>query len=174
MALLLLGLAFLLATSSSLLASSGAGREDEDQDDSRSSSMPQFTGEVAGSVSITSEGEVWLTVLIDEFSVLAQLEVIDISNEEGFRLSIAALSAPEGEFGAVSMHLMPLIAKEKRVIEFKTQSEAIDNINQLFDDLGIPISKETIKSIPYAISCGWRTPAKCKEIVEQILEERNK
>jgi hypothetical protein len=174
MVLLLLGLALVLATSSSLLASSGSGREDEDQDNSRSSSMPQLRGEIAGSVSITSDGEVWLTVFIDEFSVLAQLEVIDILNEEGFRLSIVALAAQDGEFGAVSEHIMPLTAKEKRVIEFKTQLEAIENINQLFDDLGIPISKESIKSIPYAVSCGWKTPAKCREIVEQILDGRNR
>jgi len=173
MILLLLGLALVLATSSSLLAANGSGREDEDRDETRSSSNPQLMGEIAGSVSVTGLGDVWITILIDELSILAQLEVIESTSEEGYRFSIVSIAAPLGELGAVSPHLIPFIAQEKRVTEFSTKKEATNKIIQLFDDLGITISQESIKSIPYVISCGWRNPTECQQLVKNILEGKN-
>ena len=169
--LLLLGLALVLATSSSLLARSGSGREDEDRDDSRPSTDKQLCGEIAGSVSVTSTGEVWITILIDELSMLAKLEVIDRSQLEGYQLSIAAVAAPAGEFGEVSQRLKPLLAQEQRIIEFESQKQAVTKITQMFDDMGIVLSEETTKSIPYAISCSWRTPKECQRFVNKLLNE---
>ena len=169
MILLLLGLALVLATSSFLLASSGSGREDEDRN-SRSSSNLQLIGEIAGSVSVSGLGEVWLTIFIDELSILAQLEVIDSISEGQYRLSIVSIAAPAGELGTVSSNLLPLISQEKRSAEFRSKKEATNRIIQLFDDLGIAISPESLKSIPYAVACGWRNPTECQLLVKKILE----
>jgi hypothetical protein len=168
MILLLFGLALVLATSSSLLPGSDSGREGEDRDESRSLSPTDF-GEIAGSVSVTSDGDVWLTTFIDELSILAQIEVIPKESVCWYRFSISAIAAPAGEFGAVSSHLIPLIAQEKRVIEFKTKKEAIHKIEQLVSEVGIVLSEESAKSIPYAVSCGWRPPSEFNQIVKQLM-----
>jgi hypothetical protein len=171
MILLLLGLAIVLATSSSLLAANGSGREDEDRDETRSSSnVPQPSGEIAGSVSVTGTGEVWLSILMDELAILAQLEIIEMSQAPGYKMSIAAVAAPAGEFGEVSPHLKPLMAQEKRVIEFSSEVQATSKIIQMFEDIGIVLSEETMKSIPYAVSCGWRSPAECQQFVKGLLD----
>jgi len=168
MILLLFGLALVLATSSSLLPGSDSGREGEDRDESRSLS-PTVFGEIAGSVSVTSDGDVWLTTFIDELSILAQIEVIPKESVCWYRFSISAIAAPAGEFGAVSSQLIPLIAQEKRVIEFKTKKEAIHKIEQLVSEVGIVLSEESAKSIPYAVSCGWRPPSEFNQIVKQLM-----
>jgi len=169
MILLLFGLALVLATSSSLLPGSDSGREGEDRDESRSSLPTDVSGEIAGSVSVTSAGHVWLTTFIDELSILAQIEVILKESVCWYRFSIAAITAPAGEFEAVSSHLIPLIAQEKRVIEFKTKKEAIHKIEQLVSEVGIVLSEESAKSIPYAVSCGWRPPSEFNQIVKQLM-----
>lgn len=46
-------------------------------------------------------------------------------------------------------------------------------IIQLFDNLGVVISKDSLLSIPYAISCGWKTPDDCHRIVTQMLEKQS-
>jgi hypothetical protein len=169
MILILLGLAIVLATSSSLLAGSASGREGENRDESRSSSPPDVSGEIAGSVSVTSAGDVWLTTFIDDLSILAQIEVITKESVDRYRFSIVAVATPAGEFGAVSPHLIPIITQENRVIEFKTKKEAIHKIEQLVGKMGIVLSEQSAKSIPYAVSCGWRPPSEFNQIVKQLM-----
>jgi hypothetical protein len=171
MILLLLGLALVLATSSSLLASPSSGGEDEDQDGSGSSSNPIIKGEIAGSVSVTGEGEIWFTILADEILMLAQLEVIEQGNEKGFRLSINSIAAPAGEFGAVSPQLKPFMAQEMHVMEFYSQEQAVENVVRMLNEVGIVLSNETMASIPYAISYGWRSPEECEQFVRELLHE---
>ncbi|MBC8200806.1 MAG: hypothetical protein H8E86_02075 [Planctomycetes bacterium] len=171
MVLLLLGLALVLATSSSLLASSGSWGEDEDRDDSRSTSNPTLKGEVAGSVTVTRAGEIWLTILVDELTLHAQLEVIRHEGAKGFRLSIHSIASPAGEFGAVSPQLKPFMAQEMRVIEFYSEEQATQSVISMLSEVGIVLSDETMASIPYAISSGWRSPSDCEQFVRELLQE---
>jgi hypothetical protein len=171
MILLLLGLALVLATSSSLLACIGSGGEDEDRADSRSSSNPIVKGEIAGSISLTGAGEIWLTILADELLILGQLEVIEQENVLGYRLSINSITAPAGEFGAVSPQLKPFVAKEMRVIVCNSQEQAVENVMRMCNEVGIVLSNETMASIPYAIACGWRSPEECAQFVREMLKE---
>ncbi|MBT4523599.1 MAG: hypothetical protein HOI88_05450 [Phycisphaerae bacterium] len=174
MVLLLFGLAFLLATSSSLLVDSRTGGEDRGRDEDRSLSVNQ-SGEISGSVSITASGELWLTVFIDELSILAQIEVIT-NQSEGmrYRFSVSAISSPDGTLSQVSSHVLQPASEENRFTEFSSQNDAANNLIRLFDEMGIAISIESLKSIPYAITCAWKSPEECQQFIEDLINGANK
>jgi hypothetical protein len=65
-------------------------------------------------------------------------------------------------------------ANKKNVAEFSTEIEATNKIIQLFDDIGLTISKESLQSVPCAVSCGWRTPEECQSFVESQLKEKER
>ncbi len=174
MIILLLVLVLLLASSSSLLASSSAGGEDMGRDSSQPETGLNLGGEIAGSVSVSSKGELWLTTLIDEFAILARVDIVkDGLVAPKYRLCVTAVDSPSGDFGEVSSSLKPILAQGKHVAEFNSELDATNKIIQLFDDLGIPLSKESLKSIPFAISCGWREPDECIRFIESLLKERD-
>ena len=82
MVLLLLGLALVLATSSSLLATSGSGRGGNGGNPSITPNEFPEPGEISGSVSVTSEGELFLTTFVDYYSFLSSIEVIKTTDEK--------------------------------------------------------------------------------------------
>lgn len=175
MIILLLVLVLLLASSSSLLASSSAGGEDKGRDSSQPETGLDLGGEIAGSVSVTSEGELWLTTFIDEFAILARIDIVqDGLVAPKYRVCVTAVDSPSGGFGEVSSSLKPHLAQGKHVTEFSSELDAKNKIIQLFDDLGIAISKASLKSIPFAISCGWREPDECKRFIDSLLKEKDK
>ena len=173
MDLLLLGLAILLTTSSSLLAASSSEGEDKGREISRSVSE-NTAGEISGSVSVTASGELWLTVFIDELLILVKIEVVSNSKKSmSYRFFISAISALKGTLNQALPHVLPLVAKNNRTIECSTQNDAVHKLMQLFDEMGIAISQESMKSIPYAISCGWKTPEECHKFIEALLKDAN-
>ena len=175
MILLLLGLAIVLTTSSSLFVALSSKREGKSGNfDSHFSNKAPSAGEISGSISITSCGDMWLMVLIDELSIIAKLDIVEVDHcLNGYRLSIAAIESPSGSSDGVSPNLLPLAASESRAVQFTSPDEASSKIIQLFDNLGVVISKDSLLSIPYAISCGWKTPDDCHRIVTQMLEKQS-
>jgi hypothetical protein len=174
MLILLLVLVLLLVSSSSLLASSSAGGEDMGGDSSQPEIGLNLGGEIAGSVSVSSDGELWLTTFIDEFSILARVDIVqDGKVALKYRLCVTAVDSPSGDFGEISSSLKPYFAQGKHITEFNSELDAANKIIKLFDDLGIALSKESLKSIPFAISCGWREPNECKRFIDSLLKEKD-
>lgn len=175
MILLFLGLAYVLAKGTSLLVDYDSMRgEDEDRDESRFFNKTPYEGEIAGSCSVTTEGDVWLTIFIDEISVFAKLEVIERNVDPAFyRFSIIEFEYPKGTAGCTSPHILPLTAGNNRMVEFRDPVDASNKIIQMFDKMGIVIRQESLKSIPYAIYCGWRSPDECKNIVANLIKDNS-
>ena len=171
MILLFLGLALVPTMGSSLLDSS-SGREDEERDFSRSSNGLTAAGQISGSCSLTANGDFWLTILIDDFSILAKIDVIDDDSKDPYyRFSLSAIEYPEGSACCFSPQLLPHAIGQKRIVEFKDSEDATSKILEMFKSLGIAITDESLKSIPYAITCGWRSPKECRKIVKRLIKE---
>ncbi len=171
MILLFLGLAIVLTTSPLLLVASGKGRGDDGGEDELPKPQTTHSGEISGSVTITDKGEVWISALIDEISIIAQVEFLGNElNWTGYRLSIVdveILAKPNNE---KSCSKVRTDATESNVVEFTTHAEASNQIIQLLKTLGIPLSSESIRSIPHAIRFGWKSPEESKQIVNTLLE----
>jgi hypothetical protein len=58
-----------------------------------------------------------------------------------------------------------------QAIEFTSQEQAVENVIKMFHKVGIVLSNETMASIPYAISYGWRSPEECEQFVRELLHE---
>ena len=171
MILLFLGLAIVLTTSPLLLVASCKGRGDDGGGDDTALSNTSNAGEIVGSISITDSGELWLSVLIDDFSILAQLEIVECESEcTGYRLSIAAVNLQSETKNTMSPQNRAKATGESHVVEFKNPQEASIRIIQLLDRMGVVISSESLKSIPHAITCGWKRPDESKQIVNRVLE----
>ena len=171
MILLLLGIAFLLATSSSLLVTSGSGRGDNGGNIPPNSNENMVPGEISGSVTVTAIGELWLTIFIDRYSVLAKIQVVD---EELGALSYSFAIAGIMEISKGANHTVEQTGPEfVPITEFKTPEDAALKLIGLAKNLKLDISKESLKSVPFAIECGWRTPQECKQFIASLLEEKN-
>ncbi len=169
MVLLLLGLAFLLATSSSLLATSGSGRGD------KGGSIPPVNndypehGEISGSVSVTSLGELWLTIFVDNFSILAQIDVVDDTNGElSYKFSIAGIAELVDKTEGSKLKDKSQTRPE---VLFKTPEEATERLTALVKSLGIELSKASLCSAPFAVQNGWHPPEECYAIIQSLIEE---
>jgi hypothetical protein len=169
--LLLLGLALLLATNSSLLVTSGSGREDDGGKNSPSFSNQHNQGEISGSASVTSSGDVWLTIYIDHFSILAKIDVLEETDGSLiYKFSVANIT-----FQVDSKNETRPIEKTSTSLEtqFGSPDEAITALVTMFKKIGIEFTNATLKSIPYALNCGWRSPEECRGFVQCLLEKHN-
>jgi hypothetical protein len=167
MVLLLLGLAFLLATSSSLLATSGSGREDEG-----GSNPPKndylSPGEISGSVSVTALGELWLTIFIENLSILAQIEVVDRDNDRlAYKFTVAGIAELVGSSQQSTFEKKPSSPPE---VLFSNPTEATERLVELMKGLGFELTKESLLSAPFAVQNGWRSPEVCKKYIQSILD----
>jgi hypothetical protein len=171
MNLLFLGLAVLLATSPLLLVATTRGGEGDGGGDESPTTNTNHSGEISGSVTITETGEVWLTALIDNISILAQVEIIGSeSNWTGYRLSIVGVDSSVTCNNKKFRHAEESDAEEPNVVEFTDPADASNQIIQLLDNLGIPLSNESLRSIPHAIKFGWKSPTEGKQIVNELLD----
>lgn len=169
MILLLLGVAFLLATSSSLLVTSGSGREGKGGEDSPKSNTSLEPGEISGSITVTSNGELWLTTYVDNLVFLSEINVVELKKGEfAFKFTIvgiAELMAPLFTT-TVKNHDVPPSTE----VLFTTPEEATERLTDLIQGLGIILTSASVKSIPYAVQCGWRTPRECTECIQSLLD----
>ena len=166
--LLLLGLAILLATGSSLLATSGSGREDNGDQNSPSASECPSQGEISGSASVTDSGELWLTIYIDQLSILAKIEVVDGKNESSrYKFSVASI---DFHHESPQMNTPDKLPEGPLEAQFETPDEAVSTLVSMFQKNGIVFTDASKQSIPFAVHCGWRSPKECKDFVQQLLE----
>jgi len=134
----------------------------------------ELGGEISGSVSITEEGQVWLTVFLDDIAILASVYVIERDNEElAYRLIIEKLDRAAGTQGSVSADALSLLDKEARMTEFSTREEAVLELLRLMDALGLDVQPRTRKAIPIVIECGWRSPETSKKMIAEAVAAGN-
>jgi hypothetical protein len=179
MVLLLLGLALVLATSSSLLATSGSGRGDNGGNppnppnpQPKSNDFPE-PGEISGSVSLTSEGELMLTTFVDHYSFLSEIEVIENTQGElEYKFTIIAIAE------AIDMADKKIddIDGETHILEVKFSSpeEASERLVSLVKNLGIDLTEESVRSVPFAVMNGWRSPEYCQDFVQSLMDKHSK
>lgn len=211
---LLLGLAFVLTTTSSLLATSGSGREEQG---GNPTVHHLDEGEISGSISLTSKGELWLTVFLDTYSILIEVEVINTTNEQPvYKCTIVSIAelvttpesskspkpietseSPESQKATVppkhpkpQQPLKPTepseLAEQTAYAEFpKTNvsletnpeivcSSAEDATSQLFaliEKIHLHISEASKRSLPFAISSGWRSPEECRQFIKHQMKK---
>ena len=166
--LLLLGLAFVLTTGSSLLATSGSGREGNGGNQPSDSNNCFEPGEISGSISITSKGELWLTIFVDTFSILAAIDVVDCDGGEyAYKFSIAGLAelVDKSERSKIQTN-----SSTHPEIVFSTPEEASERFIELISNLGVELSQEAIRSVPFAINGGWKSPDECKQFIKNVME----
>jgi hypothetical protein len=172
MVLLLLGLALVLATSSSLLATSGSGRGGNGGNPSITPNEFPEPGEISGSVSVTSEGELFLTTFVDYYSFLSSIEVIKTTDEKleyKFRIiGIAEL------IDKVNQKIN--IDRDTQILEvkFRSPKEASERLVSMVKNLGIELTEESVRSVPFAVMGGWRSPEYCKGFIQSIMDEYSK
>jgi len=169
MILLLLSLAFVLATSSSLLATSGSGGGGNGGKSlSTSDDFPE-PGEISGSISLSDLGELWLTTYLDMLSILSKIEVVEAacgSLEYKFRIvGIATL----GEELAKVFDIEE--ADPNLELQFRTPEEATDKLVAMAKALRVGITVESLRAVPCAVHCGWRSPEDCKSFIQTTLED---
>lgn len=169
--LLLFGLALLLATSTSLLATSGSGRGEDGDEDSSSFLDCNNHGEISGSTSVTSTGELWITIYIDQLSILAKIEVVEGENKVlRYKFSVTSISFPTESDSVKKPHYVPKDALETH---FDSPDQAVKALILMFKKIGIEFTDASIQSIPHAICCGWRSPEECKEFIQRLLEKQH-
>ncbi|MDP6542215.1 MAG: hypothetical protein QGF07_05450, partial [Phycisphaerales bacterium] len=128
-------------------------------------------GEISGSVALTGDGKVWLTVFLDDAAVLARINLFDRENGElTYRLVIEKLERATQTHCSVSSDVLNVLDEEARMAEFSCQDEASLELLRLIDVLGIEIQSGTRRAIPIAIGCGWRSPETCKQLIEEAIE----
>lgn len=173
MILLFLGLAVVLTTTPLLfIASSNGGGDDGGGDPATPKST--HPGEISGSVTITDKAEVWLTALIDEISILAYVEILGSESKwTGYRLSIVGVNVPIKSNEENPLYCAGTDSPMSPVVEFANPTEASNQIIQLLDNMGVPLSSESIQSVPHAIKFGWKSPSESKRIVNSLLESNS-
>jgi len=173
--LLLLGLALLLTTSSFLLDTSGSGREGNGGNPESNSYNSTEPGEISGSVSITSSGELWLTIFVDQLSILAKISVVkNIEGTPMYSFAIIAIAeiASELENKPKQLFSHSDINKNK-VVTFTCPDEASKRIVEMLKNLKIELSQDALRSLPYAVSCGWKPPQECEILIQSLLKEHS-
>ena len=166
--LLLLGLALVLTTSSSLLATSGSGRGGNG--DKQFSDGTLEPGEISGSMSLTSDGDLWLTIFVDSYSILAEIEVVEAEGDSvEYKFSVAGIAelVESAESSKTQFH-----SEASPEILFRTPEEASERLVQLIRDIGIELTPESIRSVPFAVKSGWRSPKKCIQFVKKLMDEQ--
>ena len=167
MILLLLGLAFVLATGSSLLATSGSGRGDNGGNQPPGENL--VSGEIYGSVSVTSKGELWLTIFVDTFSILASIEVVDSDDEVfAYKFTVVGIAELVNTIEPPKIHFD---SPTRPVIVFSTPQEASQRLVELMKTMGIELTQKSLSSIPFAVEGGWRPPEECKEFLQALMEK---
>jgi len=127
-------------------------------------------GEISGSVSVTSNGEVWLTIFLDEIAILARIHLFDRdSGELAYRLVVEELKRTEGPHGSVSSNMLGVLDEQARMAEFSSKDEATVEILRLIDVLSIDIQAGSRKAVPIAIGCGWRSPETTKNMIAEAI-----
>jgi hypothetical protein len=127
-------------------------------------------GEISGSVAITSDGTVWLTVFLEDIAILARVLLYDKDNGElAYRLIVEELERAEGTHGSVSSDTFVVLDEKARMAEFSTKDDATLELLQLIDALGLDIQSGTRKAVPIAIGCGWRSPETTKTMVAEAI-----
>ncbi|MDP7008434.1 MAG: hypothetical protein QGI78_02580 [Phycisphaerales bacterium] len=131
---------------------------------------PRTTGEVSGSVSLTSDGTVWLTVFLDDIALLARVSTMTRTDRAlAYQLIIEKLEGPSGIHGGATSGSISLLDEKERMIAFSTKDEATLECLRLIDSIGIELQEETRRSIPVAIRCGWRSPEAAKSMIEEAV-----
>ncbi|MBC8309696.1 MAG: hypothetical protein ISR75_04950 [Phycisphaerales bacterium] len=176
MVLLLLGLALVLATSSSLLATSGSGRGDNGGNPPNppptSTDFPE-PGEISGSVSVTSEGELMLTTFIDHYSFLSEIEVIEnLQGQLEYKFTMIGIAKAFD----MADEKIDDINRETQILEVKFSSpeEASERLVSLVKNLGIDLTEESVRSVPFAVMGGWRSPEYCKDFIQSLMDKHSK
>jgi hypothetical protein len=166
-ALLLLGLALVLTTSSSLLVTSGSGREGNGE--KKLSDGTLEPGEISGSMSLTTNGDLWLTIFVDSYSILAAIEVVEVEGSSfEYKFSVAGIAelTESSESSKTQSH-----SETPPEILFSTPEEASERLVQLIRGMGIELTPESIRSVPFAVKSGWRSPEKCIQFVKKLIDE---
>ncbi len=127
-------------------------------------------GEISGSVAVTGEGKVWLTVFLDDIAIMARVHLFERDNGElTYRLVIEELERAEGSHGSVSSDTLGVLDEKARMAEFSTQDEATLEILRLIDALDLDIQSGSRKTVPIAIGCGWRSPETTKTMIAEAI-----
>jgi len=165
--LLLLGLALVLTTSSSLLATSGSGRGDNGGNQPLGKCLEP--GEISGSISLTSNGELWITIYVDTYSILASIDVVQGERDSyEYKFSIQGIA----EFVESSKSSTTQLCSEAHQgILFNSPEQASKLLVKLMSELGIELTPESIRSVPFAVESGWRSPEKCKQFIKKHMDE---
>ncbi len=168
MILLLLGLAFVLATGSSLLATSGSGRGDNGENQPPVEDL--VSGEISGSVSVTSKGELWLTIFVDSFSILASIDVVDSDDGEfAYKFTVVGIAELVNTSGPPKIQFD---SPTRPAVLFSTPQEASQRLVELMKTTGIELTQESLSSIPFAVEGGWRPPEECKGFINTLMEKQ--
>ncbi|MBC8202746.1 MAG: hypothetical protein H8E91_02850 [Planctomycetes bacterium] len=130
-------------------------------------------GEISGSVSVTSEGNVWLTIFLDDIAIFARVHLFERENGElAYRLVVEELERAEGTHGSVSSDALGVLDEKARMAEFSTQDEATLELLRLIDALGLDIQSGSRKAVPVAIGCGWRSPETTKTMIAEAIADQ--
>ncbi|MBT4529622.1 MAG: hypothetical protein HOC27_00315 [Phycisphaerae bacterium] len=169
MVLLLLGLALLLATGSSLLVTNVSGRGGNGGSPPPKSNGTPEPGEITGSVSISSSGDLWLTIYVDYYSILAHVEVVHAkSHEWEYCLTVAGI----GQLCELDEQTtLADIPPSEVSIQCGTQEEAVTKLTALVKQLSLQLTEPSLKTIPIAVECGWKEPRECQEMITSLVQK---
>lgn len=132
-------------------------------------------GELTGSVSLTTEGQIWLTLFVDDVAILARVNMIELEDGElCYEVVVEKLERPPGTHGSVSSDVLGLLDEEARSVIFSSKEEAKSKLMLLFDALGVDLLAGTRMAIPHAIEHGWRSPRTCQQFVQKELARNKK
>jgi len=52
--------------------------------------------------------------------------------------------------------------------------EASERLVSMVKNLGIELTEESVRSVPFAVMGGWRSPEYCKGFIQSIMDEYSK
>ena len=123
------------------------------------SMMKPEKGEIRGSAGCTKKGQMIIYALVDDYKLT--IELVVANNNTAFQIYIRECYAlKDGEITSG-------IDIECDNVVVSNEKEAGEAIIQLLKPLNL--CEETIESIPYAISEGWRSPQEAIKIVERDI-----
>jgi len=111
----------------------------------------ETAGEITGSVQVTSTGEIFIISKLDGHELIFNVK----ADDDAFSINVVECTVPQFQ---VEMLVDCTVSN-------------VDDATKILCSLVAPLNlcEETMKSIPYAIECAWRSPSEVKAKVDEMV-----
>jgi len=116
--------------------------------------------EISGSVSITSNGDIFIHSSIENYDLLFKLDAM----KTRYKINLVAINS--GDEKLVKPDIKGLTIKNLKAAKKKIP-------NWLTKKVKLNLQEDTLHSIKLAIECSWKTPKASFESLSQLVNEAN-